>query len=260
MALFKNLKRFCLLALALGIFSIGALHQSANACTLVTTPTPKLIVNDFNPIDDIYVKSKGIKQSTYDTDYLLTANDHGIVKAVSYLKFDISSLKSKGTVYNAQLKLAGHVTGQSDSVDNNIAVYFVSNNTWTEAGKFNWVNRPKYLESDKITEEGNAFGSYYDELYTWNLSGFDFTKYLANGNSYFAVALQDNSTALKDVDPDDDALIETEYNSRNKHTGRPVLELSTASPIGDPAPEPSGIVLGLMSLGGFIASRKKINK
>lgn len=201
--------------------------------SLITLPQKAVAVAfTLNPTDDLTI----IKGMGFDGDStLLTAESP--LQAISYLKFDVSSIPTGYTINPVSLHLYGH----SSTDNNSVAVYNVSNDNWDEINGFSWNTKPTYSSSsDYISTEGQS--GFEAQWYTWDLSSYNFNPYVQDG--FLSFALEETSPY---------PWIVSAFQSKN--TGlehQPQLLVNTA-----PVPEPSTMLLGILGLGGVLIRRRK---
>jgi len=234
------------------------LSNNANAATFTYTPT-----------DDVYYTNYGFAANFVD-------NLGSTGNYIPYLKFDTSDIdlsKQKAT----SAKLTMHFR-QSRGVNeiNNIGLYFVNNDSWNEGTLYNGTEiglipqygtpaftaatRPAFSTSDFLSN-----GVIYNDRVEWELSADKLAQILSDEKLSLAVqmdAVTDsfsyfcfNSSELKGerislLYSNGQSYLETVTAVQNSYA--PQLIIETA-----PVPEPSSMVLGLMSIGSLFGFRRK---
>lgn len=120
-------------------------------------------------LDDVVVESNQ-PTTNYDTAYLLCLNDTGSsIEFRSFIKFNISAVPDNIIPLTATLKLY-LVNNNLDTGDgNNVSVYYVENQTWTEEA-LTWNTQPTYSNYASSLIFNNVTISPISEWYTFNVS------------------------------------------------------------------------------------------
>jgi len=189
-----------------------------------------------NPTDDFSVNVGSKYKFNYVTNSmpLYTSNIRSTENFVTFLKFDISSLKGQ-IIDNAKLDFFGEGRGS-------ISFYYVADDSWVEEE----VDKAKITQDliDSLTGNQIASGDLnlmpkFREFVLDDLSDL-----IANVNdpddSYFSVMIKANDKN------NFAAFASSEYRCQ------PCLVVDAS-----PVPEPSSMILGLMSLGSLIGIRRK---
>jgi hypothetical protein len=183
-----------------------------------------------NPTDDVYLS----QSYTYNLDYI-SANS----RTRTVLKFDLSSIPSTQKITSATLTMYLSTLGfiQTNPKD---SLYYFTDNNWTDDGKngvsiLSYANSFAYDTTSPLAEGvlvGNA------KTWTFDLSNID---------------LQDElSLILQSYNYGGDATKAEVFQSRTTGQYAPVLTLTTV-----PAPEPSSMLLGLLSISGLLGLKRK---
>lgn len=221
----KNIKTAAVvLALALTTFS-----QASNAATV-----------SLNPVDDITVAipqgyGTGSAGDPLDISYLKTQDG-----LVSFLKFNISSVKSK-VITSAKLKIFGNGLGTAEAK-------YVDNDAFVDET----VNIPNPFSQAAVDAlQSTVLGSVpVSAVESWHEITLDLADLLADiatiGDNHYSLAL--SQTGL---------FQNAEFNSSESASNPPVLELVYEPGGGGIVPEPSSMLLGLLGLGGALSARRK---
>jgi hypothetical protein len=195
--------------------------------------------------DDLSIKVNATTPQNPLSDYNFTTVVGGINKTVTYLKFDLTPLAGN-TITSAKLQMYGSIdTDASDLVTNLIGVYYADQSVnWSETSTFSWATKPAYA-SNLITTFSTS--NPLISLYEWNLSVDDAASDVARG--YITFALQDNTSSDNDI--------KTIFISKNNPSVTdgykgPKLVVEYA-----PTPEPSSLLLGMLSLSGLLGLKRK---
>ena len=235
------LKKFGLL-LTEACLSIMILVSAAQAATL-------------DPIyasDDLTVKTS--TSMPFDSSYDYVTNVGGKTKMVSYLKFDLSSLKNK-TIESIKLSMYGSINPFGDVQENNIGIFYAGNISWTE-------ENPSILsyDTEAISSTSHPTSTpFVNTFYTWDIFPLTtVTSSMVNdqiNKGWLSLVVQEMGT----YEPGE--LAETIFRSRTDTTAayKPQLKVEYTAPGGGgtPAPEPSSMLLGMLSLGGFFGLKKR---
>ncbi|MCU6712122.1 DNRLRE domain-containing protein [Paenibacillus sp. J5C_2022] len=127
------------------------------------------------PIADAYIQGGGYADTNFGEDSVLRAKDSLTDEYTrkSYLKFDISDIKSVKEDGGSTLRIYGHNSESTNSVTVN--VYGVTDNGWTEEG-ITWNNAPAAQSTALDSVYINEHWKYYE----WDVSEF-VTDQLDNG-------------------------------------------------------------------------------
>lgn len=228
-----TLKRIGQLVL-LTCLSIWFLNSSASAATMTLMAS-----------DDLSIKVGASAPQNPLSDYNFTTVVGGANKTVTYLKFDLTPLAGN-IITSAKLQLYGSIdTDASEVLTNNIGVYYADPAiNWNETSTFSWATKPEYA--------GNYITSYSTSnslisLYEWNLPITDAGSDVARG--YVTFVLQDNTT--------DDVDVKTIFISKNNPSVTDGYKGPKLVVEYTPAPEPSSLLLGMLSLSGLLGLKRK---
>jgi len=225
MVLLKSLRNAALLFVFSVILASTAFSQGGFAMAL-STP---FVTDDFT------VTIPRGYDSGDNSDPLLVNRIKTADKFVSFIKFDITSLKGH-TVNSAKVKLFGSGEGSA-------SLYYVSNDAWVDEN----VSKAPVTQANIDALIGTHLGSVsFSPDYDLNYE-FDFTSLIDlisnvndSGDNYFSVAIKA-----------DNKFDNAEFNSKEGLNG-PVLDVELA-----PAPEPSSMVLGFLGLSSLLGIRRK---
>ncbi len=128
----------------------------------------------------------------------------------AYLKFDLNSLGTVGSLSSVKLRFYGHLAGSGTNTSLTTTLYSVSNTTWTETG-INWNNKPAL---------GSALGTKTVTGTTYAWYELDVTAYIQQelnaGRRIITLALHDTANTNPNI----------QANSREASTNKPVLVVS----------------------------------
>lgn len=230
-----KLKKIFLMALFSLVFAPMLFSQSSFACIGC-----KYDENEIDVTDDFIMKQYNCHNvigysSANGSSYTFTVDS----KNIGFLKFDISSLKDEylagKEVSSAKINLYGKGVGTLD-------MYFVSDD--------NWVNESSYknVQSSKI-----------DELLGTNFISFNNINNVNNGN----IVLDFNQIFIdilnNNISNSSDLAFSIALKSNNSFTINSSEKCSPNMKVGyEPVPEPSTIILGLMSVVSAFGFRRRI--
>jgi hypothetical protein len=221
-------------------FTISLITSSAQA-TILSIPVS----------DDLSIKYGAYAPINTSSDYI-TSYD-GEAKIISYLKFNISGM-SNLNINSVKLKMYGNIDPDSDVTSNNIGIFYVENDNWNEASNFTWETKPGYDDSSAISSTSHSVNTdtYEKAFYTWDLfPSVNVNKNELNGEITDGVL----SLALQDINDSSD-MAKTVFVSHNHPNFsaeyKPQLEVDYT-----PAPEPSSMLLGMLSLGGLFGFKRR---
>jgi hypothetical protein len=215
---------------------------------ITTTPTFACITTTgscsytFNPVADGYYDG-----TNFNNNKWLISSNSKTVDNLALLKFDISSKKNiikTSTITSVKLKV--YINSLVNSPD--LVARYVANDSWYE-GKFDTSHKMSAvtMSSTKISDK-----QYTDSLGRYLL--FDLTSLklteLKSVDNLISLALQDIQTECKNSK----IYLDSKEYCCGKY--KPQLIISTKGPC--PTPEPSSLILGLMSIGGMLGFRKKV--
>ncbi|MDD3013967.1 MAG: DNRLRE domain-containing protein [Candidatus Gastranaerophilales bacterium] len=239
--LIKFTKLLFLLCLTISLMSTSA--QAANL-TLYATDDLSIKLNATSPLNTSYDYTTSVGETT---------------KMISYLKFDISSLSGLD-INTVKLTMYGNIDPDSDVTTNKIGIYYVNNDSWSETSTFSWANRPTYDDTNLIASASHSVDvdSYNSVLYAWRLSpSADISSGVLAAeisDGTLSLAIQDISSVLSsDISK---TVFISNNNSSVLDAYKPQL-LIQYTPPPTPAPEPSSVILGMLSLGGLLGFKRK---
>lgn len=184
----------------------------------------------FNPVDDLTIKKSGSLNS-----HVLHVSGGKNNKAISYLKFNLSSLKNNTSINSASLQLFG----QNLNLRDIISVYYVNNDNWNDEQDISWEDKPvltSLIDTEKQLDKKIHW-------LTWDLSSFNFTNDINDGFLSLALYAEEKTGETIFTSSEDCQEI------------APKLFIDSA-----PIPEPSSMLLGLMALAGALGFRKRNNR
>jgi|GEM_PF-5774894 len=213
------------------------------ACLYLLLGCKMSIAATFIPDSDLEVNPAQV----YDTTEMFTYSDGN--PSIIYLKFIMSSFDPNAYITSAVLQLTVDKDLSSENLSN-VSIYYVADNNWDGLAQsyntipISWDNRPAL--SEKEITSGTFDG---DQLMTWDLSKFNFKDTVDNNYTItFALKNTDNSDTNNTVF----------YSVDNADSSVPVLAINYGTPPVIPTtPEPSTIILGLVSFGSLLNIRRK---
>jgi len=215
----------------LSIFVIAVVVASS-----VNTQAGKAIT--LQPTDDFSVNIGSKYKYNYVTNSmpLYTSNIRSTENFITFLKFDISSLKGQ-IINNAELNFYGEGHGS-------ISFYYVADDSWVEEE----INKPKITQDliDSLTGNEIASGdlNLWPKLREFNLD--DMSDLISNVNNpddnYFSIM-------IKADNKNDFAVF-----SSSEYRCSPCMVVDATTPV----PEPSSMILGFMGIGSLLGFKRKI--
>lgn len=175
--------------------------------TTPTAPPPSPIA--LSPVADAYVRNGTYSNTNYGSDTALAVKSSvstGVTR-LSYLKFSLNNVVN---IRSAKVRLYGLNKDNSSTI--NIALFGVSDDSWTETG-INFNNAPVSLPfSLRVTGVNNVAGYYEFDI-------TDFVKNKLKGDKLVSVVLKDTATK--------NSLIT--FNSKESIQNTPQLVIDTAT-------------------------------
>jgi MYXO-CTERM domain-containing protein len=220
----------------------------AGACligmTMCSSANAAVLTANFTATDDLSVKT--INGQVINASYDYTTTVGGSTKNVSYLKFDLSSLAG-AQILSVKLQMFGSIDILSDIPLNMIGVISQADDNWDESS----VVLPAYNGANLLNLMPHPTATpHIDTYYLWNL--------FPSSNPTAAINILDNnyiSLVIKELGQyPADMMSKTIFRSSEDSVAayRPQLIVDYV-----PTPEPSSLILGLMSLGGILGIRRR---
>lgn len=168
-----------------------------------------------NPITDAFVRNGTYSAVNYgtDTSLIVKASTTAGFARNSYLKFNLNTITN---AVSAKLRIYGSNTG--DNVTNNISVYGIDNDLWTETG-ITWNNSPTTSSSALNTVGVNGTKKYYE---------IDVTPYVNTqvaGDKIVSFLIKDPANQVKNL----------VFNSKEHAVNKPELLIESSTTTASPS-------------------------
>jgi len=227
MKILEKFKKVILLLFFSIIFSATALNQTGSAITLTPTDNFTTLIPDGGSYTNyLDVSLLPLEQQAPESRDI----------AVSFMKFDISSLKGL-TLNSSTINLYGLGSGT-------LNLFYVADNSFVNQSITHNINQ---AELDALLGQKLVDGYPVSSTLSWHsLSSSDLLTQLITsvntpGNNYFSVALKQGTAGSA-----------ASFYSNESTSYSPNLDV--------PIPEPSSIILSLISLGGILGFNKNRGK
>lgn len=247
MTILTNFKKIVMLLIFSMVFSATALSQSSFACLNCTTndTTKPYDVADFT-MQQYYYYSYPSNIMGYQSENMWRSQLAASDTKVAFLKFNIKALKTDYAagkqINSAKLNLIGTGNGS-------LSLFYVAKDSFVNENSYIEKKTPDFINSllsDKfITINTNVTNGKIE--FNFNQDFIDFLKSNVSSDTdkYFSLALKSNGPEF---------IINSRDDEVDDCNGKPKLEVGYGP---TPTPEPSSMILGLMSIGSMLGFRRK---